>query len=57
MFPGFIQRGAGVFQQFSFGAALLVGGIHHHPRRRAAQIDTGLQHQIPGGGKFTLLKA
>ena len=37
----------GIFQQIGFRAALLIVGIHHHARGRAAQVDTRLQHQIP----------
>ena len=55
MFRRVCQRGARILQQFRFCAALLVVRIHHHAGRRAAQIDTRLQHQIPGCGQFALL--
>ncbi len=55
MFRRVCQRGARILQQFRFCAALLVIWVHHHAGRRAAQVDTRLQHQIPGRGQFALL--
>lgn len=46
MFRRVCQRGARILQQFRFCAALLVIWVHHHAGRRAAQVDTRLQHQI-----------
>ncbi|MNN60868.1 hypothetical protein D3C81_1760750 [compost metagenome] len=57
MFCGVSQGCAGVFQQIRFRAALLVVRVHHHARRRTAQVDARLQHQIPGRRQFTLLEA
>ncbi|MNE51473.1 hypothetical protein D3C80_1461050 [compost metagenome] len=50
------QRASRIFQQVCFGAALLIIGIHHHTGGGTAQVDTRLQHQVPGRGQFTLLQ-
>lgn len=47
VFRGVGEGRAGIFQQIGFRAALLIVGVHHHARGRAAQVDTRLQHQIP----------
>ncbi|MNE34828.1 hypothetical protein D3C80_1285650 [compost metagenome] len=56
MFRRIRQRGTCIFQQVCFGRALLIIGVHHHTGGGAAQVDTRLQHQIPGRSEFTLLQ-
>ncbi|MNV55701.1 hypothetical protein D3C71_1479430 [compost metagenome] len=57
MFCGVGKGGSRIFQQIGFGTALLIIRVHHHASGGTTQVDTRLQHQVPGRCQLTLLES